>query len=200
MEVEDEIRQSTLEECEEWKSKNIPRILRLRRSNYAILSVDESSVRTNTSPGSAWQNKETPRVLQHSGRHETAYMLGAIADDGTHLIMQDDHNNAYAFIRLLKKLYAKYGKCVIILDSHSAHTSKKVRQYVEGIGGDIILAYLPVASPHLNAIEECWRQIKNDVMAGTYFETLADLKAALAERIRTIRFNHDVFTYLERSI
>ncbi|MDA7997271.1 MAG: transposase, partial [Nitrosopumilus sp.] len=95
--------------------------------------------------------------------------------------------------------HARYGRFVMIMDNYGAHNNLDVRRYVKESRGGIVLKRLPVGAPHLNAIEECWRQMKKDV-ATIYYETVGDLRRALYAYIRRKRFDLDVFAYLQRTI
>lgn len=97
----------------------------------------------------------------------------------------------------MRLLNAKYGKCVLILDNAKYHRSNMVNDYIKSTNKDMILLFLPPGAPHLNAIEECWHQVKTSLI-GTYFETLEDLKEAIAKYLRAKTFNLDVFAYLYR--
>lgn len=191
---------STPAQCARWQRRWLPRISRLMRAGFMPVVVDESVAVNVVTRGRQWQDPSSPPMLQkNTGRRRTV-MLGALAGDGTHLVMQDDRANSDSFVELLRRVRKKYGKCVIILDNAGYHTSGKVGRYVEGSGGMIKLVYLPPYAPHLSAIEECGRQIKKDVMTGRYYRRLSDLRRAIDEYVGTRRFGLNIFTYLMRSI
>ena len=53
------------------------------------------------------------------------------------------------------------GRCVIVLDNASAHTSKAVKAALPALeAAGVTLYYLPPYSPELNRIEELWRHVK----------------------------------------
>jgi len=58
--------------------------------------------------------------------------------------------------------------------------------------------YLPKASPYLNASEQCWRRGKNDLLNSEYYETFDNMRKAVSEYLRTVRFDLDVHKYLNR--
>ena len=190
---------STPEECEAWKRANLLHISRLINLGYRLIAEDECVFHHQTRPSRSWQGPGSRPVLQYSGRHTRTILLGGLADDGTHVMIRAKKNNGRAFLRLVKKLHARYGKFVMIMDNYGAHNNLDVRRYVRESRGGIVLKRLPVGASHLNAIEECWRQIKKDV-ATKYYETVEDLRRALYAYIRRKRFGLDVFAYLQRTI
>ncbi len=190
---------STPEECEAWKRANLPHISRLMNRGYRLVAEDECVFHHQTRPSRSWQGPGSRPVRQYSGRHTRTIMLGGLADDGTHVMIRAKKNNGRAFLRLVKKLHARYGRFVMIMDNYGAHNNLDVRRYVREHRDDIVLKSLPVGAPHLNAIEECWRQMKKDV-ATIYYETVGDLRRALYAYIRRKRFDLDVFAYLQRTI
>ena len=65
---------------------------------------------------------------------------------------------------------------------------------------DVIrVEYLPKGSPGNNAVEECWRQGKDDLLVSRYYPKFQNLKKAIAGYYRTQRFRLDITNYLLRS-
>jgi len=93
------------------------------------------------------------------------------------------------------------GKLILFLDRAAQHyRSIKVRKYLEEKKDIIRVEYLPKGSPEFNAIEECWRQGKDDLLVSRYYPKLQNLKKAIAEYYRTKRFNLDIVKYLLRNV
>jgi hypothetical protein len=55
--------------------------------------------------------------------------------------------------------------------------------------------YLSKGSPEFNAVEECWKQGKDDLLVSKYYPRFTDLKVAIREYYRTRRFNLDIVKY-----
>lgn len=65
---------------------------------------------------------------------------------------------------------------------------------------DVIrVEYLPKGSPEYNAVEECWRQGKDDLLVSKYYPKFPNLKGAIANYYRTKRFKLDITKYLLRN-
>ncbi len=79
----------------------------------------------------------------------------------------------------------------LVLDGHSAHKSRPVREYVESLEGKLRLFFLPPYSPELNPDEQVWNHLKHHgvgrmVVAGK--EHLKLLVQAKLRRIQKVRW------------
>src|SRR5262249_4683555 len=64
---------------------------------------------------------------------------------------------------------------------------------------DVIrVEYLPRGSSEYNAVEECWRQGKDDLLVSKYYPKFFNLKSAIANYYRTRHFKLDITKYLFR--
>ena len=61
------------------------------------------------------------------------------------------------FLNGLQEFYPKAPQIHLIVDQGSCHTSKMVKEYLEGSNVRIKLHYLPPYSPNLNPIERLWK-------------------------------------------
>lgn len=72
--------------------------------------------------------------------------------------------NSETLIEFLKKLvYKNTKKMALILDGHPTHKTKKVKAYLEKIGHQIKIYYLPGYSPELNPDEQVRNSIENNL-------------------------------------
>ena len=85
-------------------------------------------------------------------------------------------------------------------DRARQHLSKKVQEYLKENNDSIRIIYLPKGSPEFNAVEECWRQGKHDLLVSKYYPRFTDLKSSISKYYRTRRFNLDVVKYLSRKV
>ena len=58
----------------------------------------------------------------------------------------------------------------------------------------------PKGSPEFNAIEECGRQGKYNLLVSRYYPKFDDFKHVIANYYRTRRFRLDIAKYLSRSM
>lgn len=87
----------------------------------------------------------------------------------------------------------------MFVDRATQHRSKIVKEYLQRNVDDIRVEYFPVGSPEFNAVEECWRQGKDNILSN-YHSGFSYLKQAISQYYRTRRFNLDIKKYLFRSM
>ena len=87
----------------------------------------------------------------------------------------------------------------IFVDRATPHHSKITKRFLAENKDTIRLEYLPVGSPEFNAVEECWRQGKYNILS-CYYNTFDSLKEAISSYYRTIKFNLNIVQYLTRTI
>ena len=69
---------------------------------------------------------------------------------------------------------------------------KIVEDYLQKNTKNIQIEYFPVGSSELNAVEECWRQGKYNILSKNYYSGLSHIKQAISNYNRTIRFNLEI--------
>jgi len=85
------------------------------------------------------------------------------------------------------------------VDRATPHCSRFIRTFLAENRDTIRLEYFPIGSPEFNAVEECWRQGKYNILS-TYYPLFDDLKYNICYYYRTTRFNLDIVKYLMRTI
>jgi transposase len=114
------------------------------------------------------------------------------------LFRQYDKFNQDTFLDYLKQIKKRLGKVVMLTDRARQHQSNKIKEYLEKNKDSVRILYLPKGSPEFNAVEECWRQGKYDLLVSKYYPTFDDLKSSIAKYYRTRHFNLDIVKYLLR--
>jgi transposase len=148
-----------------------------------------------------WTPESIHPVVTVTGSHQKTCVFGVLSIDGIQFFRQYSTFNQDIFLQYLKKLQKKFGKLILFLDRAAQHyRSIKVRKYLEEKKDIIRVEYLPKGSPEFNAIEECWRQGKDDLLVSRYYPKFQNLKKAIAEYYRTKRFNLDIVKYLLRNV
>ncbi len=70
--------------------------------------------------------------------------------------------------------------CVVVLDNASFHTAGMIREREgEWEARGLRLYRLPAYCPHLNPIEGVWRRLKGFLMPRRFYDSVAELKAAV---------------------
>jgi transposase len=132
-----------------------------------------------------WVPEGKRPIVVATGSHQKTCVFGALCIDGR-----------------LKKLQSKFHKVIILfLDKAPQHyRSIKVRKHLEENKMNMKVEYFPKGSPEFNAVEECWRQGKDDLLISKYYPRLYNLKHAIANYYRIKRFKLDIANYLSRNI
>ena len=98
----------------------------------------------------------------------------------------------------MEQVRKKFKKFVIFVDRATQHRSKIVQEYLHRNEDSIKIEYFPVGSPEFNAVEECWKQGKYNILSN-YYSCFTRLKQVISQYYRTKRFNLDIKKYLLRS-
>jgi hypothetical protein len=131
--------------------------------------------------------------------HEKTIVYGVQSLDGKKLFRQDDKFDSQSFIDYLDQVKKKFNKFVIFIDRATQHKSKMVvKGYFQRNSKTIKVEYFPVGSSFLNAVEECWRQGKGNILLN-YYSSFSLVKQAISDYYRKRRFNLDIKKYLFRS-
>ncbi|MGC1929156.1 MAG: transposase, partial [Candidatus Nitrosopolaris sp.] len=98
-----------------------------------------------------------------------------------------------------KDLYSITPKSQKLLQGWIALHGTSVKAFLEKNNDVMTVKYLPRGSSELSAVEECWRQGKDDLLVSRYYPKFQNLKKAIAGYYRTKRFRLDITNYLLRS-
>ena len=169
-------------------------------NDWNLLVQDESIfIHDSIMTKRRWIIKEKRPMVTVTGSHEKTIMYGALSLDGKQLFRQDDKFDSQSFISYLEQVKKKFNKFVIFLDRATQHRSKKVvEEYLQQNIETIKVEYFPVGSAFLNAVEECWRQGKCNILSN-YYSSFSRVKQAISNFYRKRRFNLDIKKYLFRS-
>lgn len=135
-----------------------------------------------------------------TGSHDKTIVYGTLSLDGSskQIFRQDTKFDSQTLIAYLEVVKKKFNKFVMIVDRATQHRSRLVKEYLQRNKGTIRIEYFPAGSPYLNAVEECWRQGKYNVLSN-YYSDFSNIKQSISQYYRTRRFNLDIKKYLFRS-
>ncbi len=96
-------------------------------------------------------------------------------------LVSDTHKSSdfVTFLKILDEKYPKGDKIRIILDNHSAHTSKETQEYLNGIPGRFEFVFTPTHGSWLNMVEGFFSKMTRQMLTGIRVPS----KEALKERI-----------------
>ena len=96
--------------------------------------------------------------------------------------------NSDRFVEFLERLLHERERPVfLITDNHSAHVSKKTRDFVESTNGRLKLFTLPPYSPELNPDEQVWNHVKNHNVGKQKLNGMDDLKEKTRKALDALR-------------
>lgn len=146
-----------------------------------------------------WAKRGSRPVVTVTGSHQKTIVFGALTHDGRQCFRQYDKFDQHAFIDFLKCLNKKFGRILVYADRAPQHyRSILVRKYLAKNRNSIIVDWFPKGSPQFNAVEECWKQAKRDLLTSQYVPSLHYLKESIARYYRTRRFHLDILKYMQR--
>lgn len=127
---------------------------------------------------------QTPHHDAEYKRHGTIYALGALLPHvGTVFVRAFAHYNSLTVIWFLGWLLPQLPdkrNIYIILDNASAHTAKRVADWLHKHWGERVhLVFTPSKAAWLNLIEPFWRVLKDEMIMGSDFQSRSEFRSAL---------------------
>jgi transposase len=141
-------------------------------------------------------------IVTMTGSHQRrTCVYGALCIDGRQFFRQYDSFNQYTFLDYIIQMQKRFGKLILFIDrALQHHRSIMVREYIKQSKEVIKVIYFPKGSSEFNAVEECCRQGKYDLLVSKYHPRFQDLTCAIANYYRTRRFKLDIVKYLLRNV
>ena len=153
--VKQHVRRAPPEVIKKFQGNMRRRIRRYQKKGQMVLVQDEAIFVADAQPGRVYTPPGIRAVCRVSGTHDRTIVYGVLGLNGEQFFRQYDKFNGDTFAEFLKDVKKEFGKALMIVDRAPQHRAKVVRKTLKKITG-IRLAFLPVASPELSAVEECW--------------------------------------------
>ena len=165
-----------------------------------IINFDEATFRLVPIKQRVWAKKGSKPQLPFWFSSTKSNIFGALIDGKKMFYDWYQKLNAHSFIEFLKKLtaYLPKGKYVFILDNAPAHKAKITKKYMESLGDNVFIEYLPPYSPQLNCIETCWKIVRHEVTSANFFKTIDALKKGIEMFLDRHFFTLNPPNYLSR--
>ncbi|MFC3376190.1 IS630 family transposase [Rugamonas sp. CCM 8940] len=151
---------------QKWEAETYPAIkAEAKAAGANIYFADEAGIRSDYHTGTTWAPVGETPVVEVTGRRFSFNMISAVSPRGDFRFMIHEGTvDAAVFKEFLKRLMVGATKPVfVVVDGHSIHKAKLVKQYVDSLDGALKLFYLPPYSPHLNPDEQVWAHVKRQV-------------------------------------
>lgn len=147
---------------ERWLREEYPAIAsRAKKEGARIYWGDEMGVRSDHHAGRSYAPKGETPILRATGQRVSCNMISAITNRGdVRFKVFKGRFSSSVFLDFLARLCRdSREKIFLVVDGHSAHKSKVVREFVARNAAKLEIFYLPPYSPELNPQE----YMNNDV-------------------------------------
>jgi len=174
---------------ERWEREDYPAIAHeAKRVGARLFFGDEAGMRSDHHAGTTWAPMARTPTVPTTGQRFGLNMLSAVAPDGRFCFMlHEGRVTAEVFLDFLRRLLHDNDRPVfLVVDGHSIHKARIVRQFVEAQAGRLKLFFLPPYSPHLNPDEQVCGNVKARVAKQTVTNKL-DLKQKLQDALERLR-------------
>ncbi|HWR10339.1 MAG TPA: IS630 family transposase [Rectinemataceae bacterium] len=144
-----------------------PKIKKLaKKCNASIYFGDEASIRSDYHSGTTWAPRGETPIVKTTGARFRVNMISAVSAKGEmRFMLTEKSTTSEVFIEFLSRLRPGTENPVfLVLDGHSVHKSKKVKDYVDSLDGKLVLFFLPAYSPELNPDENVWGYVKHHIV------------------------------------
>lgn len=172
-----------------WENETYPEIrARAKALGATIYFADEAGLRSDYHTGTTWSLRGSTPVVHPTGKRFSLNMLSAISPRGElRFMVHEGSVNAEVFLTFLKRLMiGATAPIFLIVDGHSIHKAKTIKDFVESTNGMLEIFYLPPYSPQLNPDETVWAHVKRTV-SRKIVEDFSDMKALVYSALRSIQ-------------
>lgn len=173
----------------QWENETYPAIkAEAQAAGATIYFADEAGIRSDYHTGTTWAPiGETP-VVTVTGRRFSFNMISAVSPRGEiRFMIHEGSVTAPVFKEFLKRLMVGATKPVfVVVDGHSIHKAKLIKDYVDSLNGNLKLFYLPPYSPHLNPDEQVWAHAKRQV-SKQFVQSKDDMKKLAIGALRRLQ-------------
>ena len=183
-------------------SKKAKRIISRIPRGFTIAVMDESIfIHESLVRRKMWTADRIRPIVTMTGSHQKTSVFGTLSMNGRQLFRQYDFFNQYTFLHYLIQVQKKFGKLILFIDrARQHHRSIIVREHIEQNKDVLKVIYFPKGSSEFNAVEECWRQGKYNLLVSKYYPKFEDFRNVIANYYRTRRFKLNIVKYLSRIV
>jgi transposase len=149
-----------------WLQTDLPALVqRAKKQGALVLFGEEAGVRSDYHTGTTWGEVGQTPVVRRSAARVSVQMISAIGLNGSmQFMVHEGSGTAEVFLRFLQQLMLQAKQpLILVVDGHSIHKAKLVKEYVASTQGKLELVYLPPYSPQLNPDEQVWKNVKAEV-------------------------------------
>lgn len=178
------------ERVEKWVKEEFPAIRALAKKQKAeIFFGDEAGIRSDYHSGTTWSPKGQTPIVETTGARFGLNMISAISAKGQMRFMTVEGTvDTDVFVRFLRRLIDRQARPIfLVVDGHSIHKSKKVKDFLIEANGRLRLFHLPSYSPDLNPDELVWNHVKGHKIGRMAIEGRDHLKRKVVGVLRSLQ-------------
>jgi transposase len=172
----------------ERRLRYIRSVLGSLESDEAAYYEDEVDIHLNPRIGRDWMLPGTQRLVLTPGRNKKRYLAGALAADGSELIVvESERKTSELFLAMLVELRRRNPQARrihLVLDNYVIHSSRIVQIHLAHAGSCFRLHFLPPYCPNENRIERVWRELHANVTRNHRCTTMPELMSRVRGYLR----------------
>jgi hypothetical protein len=134
-----------------------------------------------------------PNVLQIRCQVSILSVIAAIDEATFRFRFVAGAVKADQFARFLKTLCRTAGeRLLVIWDGLPGHKSRRVKEQVSSMNGQIAMDYLPAYAPELNPVEYIWAHLKQHEIANLCGQTIGEVANLASRRLKSMQRRHEL--------
>lgn len=151
-----------------------------------IVFIDESGLSERPTRVRTWGLKGQTPVIQFHFNWTHISVIAGLTRSNCLFRLHESSIKKEQIVEFLKALRAHLKqRLLIIWDGLRAHRSRLVRDYVDGLDGDIQIESLPPYAPDLNPVEYLWAWLKRHALANYCPGSLAELCITARNKLKS---------------
>lgn len=160
-----------------------------------IVFVDESGLSERPTRVRTWAPIGQTPQLQYSFTWKQLSVIAGISLWRFYFRLFPGTINGPRVVEFLKALKTQIKrKLLIVWDGLGVHKSRVVRHYLESLGGQIQVEFLPAYAPELNPTEYIWGHLKYRELGNLCVKSFAELSPAARSRLRSMQRRPSLIT------
>ena len=175
---------------EKWLEEDHPKLRRrAKRRGAEIFFLDEAAFRSDPVSGRTYGLKGQTPVVKTSGQRQSLNAISAVNARGAFWYdVYSGKLNAAQFVEFLRGfIEGRRQPMFLVVDGHPSHTAKKVKAYIQSLGGRLELHFLPPYGPDLNPDEFVWSYAKGNGISKKPLRQNESLKERVVKDLDAIR-------------
>lgn len=178
-----------------WKKNTYQEIRKASKKQGAeIFWIDEAGIRSDDPLQRTWGLKGQTPIVKTSGQRQSINAISALSNKGGFWYhVYSGRFNADKFIDCLASFMKHRKKPVfLIMDGHPVHKAKKVKTYIQSLGGKLSIYLLPPYAPDLNPDELVWHQMRHLGTSRKPLKKGESLKSRTIADLESIKLNRSL--------